>query len=166
MSLVLIIALILLIPGVRNPLFDWINRLIFGPEQNGGNYDPEKDKASVKKLILDFYHAYQELSPKNVIEMTEEPLTYWETTHCETLREQDKGYNEPLISLSDLFFDFKSINSSVAEVGVKRLNVLEVTMPFKFGETTQGDISFDLRKENKWKIINRTYNSLWVSDVY
>jgi hypothetical protein len=165
-SLVLIIGLIFLIPPIRKPVIDWINRLIFGPEQNGENYNPEKDKENAKKVILDFYHAYQELAPKKIISLTEEPLTYWETTHCENLREQDIGYNEPDISLNDLSFDFKNINSNEAEIVVKRLNVLEVTMPFKFGETTQGDMSFELRKGNGWRITNRTYISLWVSRVY
>jgi hypothetical protein len=165
-SLILIIGLIFLIPPIRKPVIDWINRLIFGPEQNGENYNPEKDKARAKKVILDFYHAYQELAPKKIISLTEEPLTYWETTHCENLREQDIGYNEPDISLNDLSFDFKNINNNEAEIVVKRLNVLEVTMPFKFGETTQGDMSFELRKGNGWRITNRTYISLWVSRVY
>ena len=166
LSLLLIIGLIFLIPGIRNNLIDWIKRLIFGPQQDEKNYDPEKEKENAKKVILGFYHAYQEFSLEKIISLTKEPLTFWEVTHCENLGQQDKDYNEPNISMASLVFEFKKFNNNEAEVDVKRLNVLEVPMPYKFGETAQGDMSFRLRKENDWKIINRTYNNLWVSGVY
>ena len=163
--MILIIGLILLIPGIRNNLIDWLTNLIFGPQQKE-NYDPEKDKENAKKVILKFYHAYQELSPRKIISLTEEPLSFWEITHCQNLEKQDQGYNEKNISLDDLSFVFKEFNNNEAEINVTRLNVLEVPMPFKFGETTQGDMSFKLKKDGNWKIVNRTYNTLWVSEVY
>lgn len=164
--LVLIIGLIFLIPSTRNSVLDRINRLLFGPQKSEWNYSPEKDKENVKRVILDFYHAYQKLSPEKIIFLTKEPLTTWEITQCENLKQQNKGYDEKYVSLDNLSFEFKTFNINEAEITVKRLNVLKVPMPFKFGETTQGDMSFRLRKENDWKIINRTYNTLWVSTVF
>ena len=166
LSLVLIIGLILLIPGIRNNLKDRLTNLIFGSPQKEEIYDPAKDEEYAKKVILDFYHAYQELSPGKIISLTKEPLTSWEMIHCENLRKQDEGYDEKYISLDDMSFEFKTFNSNEAEINVKRLNVSKIQMPAKFGETTQGEMGFKLSKESRWKIINRTYNSIWVSGVY
>lgn len=166
LSLVLIIGLILLIPGIRNNLKDRITNLIFGSPQKEEIYDPGKEEENAKKVILDFYHAYQDLSPGKIISLTEEPLTSWEVIHCENLRKQDEGYDEEYISLNNLSFELNKFNSAEAEINVKRLNVSKIQMPAKFGETTQGEMGFKLSKESGWKIINRTYNSIWVSGVY
>jgi hypothetical protein len=166
LSLILIIGLILLIPGIRNNLKNRLTNLIFGSPGKEENYDPQKDEENAKKVILDFYHAYQGLSPEKIISLTKEPLTSWELIHCENLRKQDAGYDERYISLDNLSFEFNKFNSNEAEINVKRLNVLKIQMPAKFGETTQGEMGFKLSKESGWKIINRTYNSLWVSGVY
>jgi len=165
LSLILIIGLILLIPGIRNNLKDRVTNLIFGSPQKEV-YDPAKDDENAKKVILDFYHAYQDLSPGKIISLTKEPLTSWEMIHCENLRKQDEGYDEKYISLDSMSFELNKFNSNEAEINVKRLDVSKIQMPAKFGETTQGEMGFKLSKESGWKIINRTYNSVWVSGVY
>lgn len=128
-------------------------------------YNPEKEAEEVKNLILAFYQGYQELNPEKLSQITEEPLSVWEKHHSENLKNQEKNYKQPKISLSDLNFEFLNFKADEGEVVVKRKN-LQVIMPFKFGETSQGEMRFKVKKINGWKIVDRTYNSLWVSTVY
>ncbi len=167
MLIIVTIAVIAIVPSWRQAIIDKITTLIYGPPPQEQAYNSDKDKAAIQGNILDFYHAYQEFDAKKIVALTDEPLTTYEKKHCETLKKQDENYNQPKLEVKNLTFEYKTFNATDAEISVKRNNVLDVSMPFKFGETAQGEMQFKLKKDGEdWKIINRTYNTIWVSEVY
>ena len=161
-----IVVFLLFSPKIFNSASNNILGLIFGSGQQNENYEPEKEKENIRTIIVDFYDTYQKLDSEKLVSLTNGPLSLWEKNHISVIKEQDQGYNQAIISLSNLNFEFKNYNANDTEISVTRLNILETPMPFKFGETTQGIMKFKLKKENSWKIVDRTYNSLWVSEVY
>jgi len=138
------------------------------PKDEPQEYNPELEKQAIQKTILDYYQGYIDQNPQEIIAQTVEPLSTWEKQQAERFKTQDRNITKSgEITLKDINIDIPDYNLDVDHALVTTSRIMEIKTPEGLGESSNLEIKMKLKKiDGKWKIYDRMYYDMWVSDVY
>jgi hypothetical protein len=135
------------------------------------NYNPEKEKEEIRKVILAYYQGYIDQNPEKITACTTEPLSTWEKEQAKSFKAHDrnlKPQGDVTITLKDIDIPIENYNLDIQNAEVKVKRIIEIKNSQRLGESSNLETKMKLKKteDGSWKIYDRTYCDMWVSIVY